>query len=52
MDERKTIAVKKFLHSVKGAVMAMDVDSLKDEQLNEVYSGFAELKSVIDEENQ
>ena len=34
------LATKKFLHSVKAAVMAMDVETLKDDQIAAVYNDF------------
>ena len=43
MTEEQKLAVKKFLHSVRGAIMAMDVETLKDNQLAEVYSNFVAL---------
>lgn len=43
MTDEQKIAVKKFLHSVKGAVMAMDVETLKDDQLAAVFNDFVAL---------
>lgn len=43
MTDAQKLAVKKFLHSVKGAVMAMDVETLKDAQLAMVFNDFVAL---------
>lgn len=41
--EEKKLAVKKFLHSVKSAIMAMDIETLKEEQLISVFDNFVAL---------
>lgn len=38
--------IKKFLFSVKEAVMSADIDSLKEEQLKEVYNNLKSIGSV------
>lgn len=43
MTDAQKLAVKKFLLSVKGAVMAMDVETLKDDQLLVVFNNFVAL---------
>lgn len=43
MTDVQKLAVKKFLLSVKGAVMAMDVETLKDDQLAAVFNNFVAL---------
>lgn len=43
MTDAQKLAVKKFLLSVKGAVMAMDVETLKDDQLAAVFNSFVTL---------
>lgn len=40
MTDAQKLATKKFLHSVKAAVMAMDVETLKDDQIAAVYNDF------------
>lgn len=40
MTDAQKLATKKFLHSVKAAVMAMDVETLKDDQIAAVYNNF------------
>lgn len=50
MTDAQKLAVKQFLHSVKGAVMAMDVDCLKDDQITAVFNGFKALNEAINEE--
>lgn len=43
MEENQKLLTKKFLHAVKNAVMAMDVETLKEDQLSEVFAAFSAL---------
>lgn len=43
MKENQKVLVKKFLHAVKSSVMAMDVDTLKEDQIKEMFDAFSAL---------
>lgn len=51
MTDAQKLAVKKFLLSVKGAVMAMDVETLKDDQLAAVFNDFVALMDAASEDS-
>ena len=51
MTDTQKLAVKKFLLSVKGAVMAMDVETLKDDQLAAVFNDFVALMDAATPED-
>lgn len=43
MSEDQKNVIRRFLGSIKNAVMAISIDSLKDDALNSVYSSFVEM---------
>lgn len=49
MTDEQKLAVKKFLYGVKAAVMTMDIDSMSDSALKEVYDGFLTLMDATAE---
>ena len=49
MTDAQKLATKQFLHAVKAAVMAMDVETLKEDQLAAVFNAFKNLKTVSGE---
>ena len=51
MTDAQKLAVKKFLLSVKGAVMAMDIETLKDDQLAAVFNDFVALMDAATPED-
>lgn len=47
MEENQKLLTKKFLHAAKSAIMAMDIETLKDDQLAEVFATFSALVTEI-----
>lgn len=47
METNIKLAILKFLHSIKSSIMAMDIETLKEGALSEVYEGFKEVLSLI-----
>ena len=52
MTDAQKLATKKFLHSMKAMIMAMDVETLKDDQIAAVYNDFVTLSNVASIESE